>query len=120
MTEIRVSEIPAGATPPAQRFAFDEAVYVLEGRGLTTIWVEGGAKRSFRRLDHGSELRSRPPIKNAVERLANGRELRGARHHRNEDSQVGPRTGLDDRGELRRQSARRFQQQVDAARGGAA
>src|SRR5439155_932582 len=66
-----------------------------------------GAKRSFRRLDHGSELWSRPPIKNAVERLANGRELRGARHHRNEDSQVGPRTGLDDRGELRRQSARR-------------
>src|SRR5687768_4180360 len=31
VTEARVSEIPPGATPRAQRFAFDEAVYVLDG-----------------------------------------------------------------------------------------
>jgi hypothetical protein len=47
VTEARVSEIPPGASPRPQRFAFDEAVYVLDGRGLTTIWIEGGAKRTF-------------------------------------------------------------------------
>ena len=32
-TEARVSEIRPGATTPPLQFAFDEAVYVLEGRG---------------------------------------------------------------------------------------
>jgi quercetin dioxygenase-like cupin family protein len=56
VTEARVTEIPAGATLPPQRFAFDEAVYALEGRGLTTIWAEGGPKRTFEWQDHSMFL----------------------------------------------------------------
>ncbi len=37
VTEARVTEIPAGKTLPPQKFAFDEIVYVAQGRGLTTI-----------------------------------------------------------------------------------
>jgi hypothetical protein len=38
VTEARVTEIPAGATTRPLKFALDEMVYVLQGRGLTTIW----------------------------------------------------------------------------------
>ena len=38
MSEIRVTEIPPGKTLPPLNFALDEVVYVVEGRGLTTIW----------------------------------------------------------------------------------
>jgi mannose-6-phosphate isomerase-like protein (cupin superfamily) len=52
-TEARVSEIPPGATLPAQKFAFDEAVYVVEGRGLTTLWSgDGQGKHSFEWQKH--------------------------------------------------------------------
>src|SRR5436305_9153405 len=47
VTEARVTELRPGATVPPVRFALDEAVYVLEGQGQTTIWAEGGEKRSF-------------------------------------------------------------------------
>ena len=43
VTESRVSEIPPGTTLPPVRFAMDEVVYVVEGRGLTSVW-RGGAK----------------------------------------------------------------------------
>lgn len=36
-SEVRVTEIPPGKTLPRTKFAFDEIVYVVEGRGLTTI-----------------------------------------------------------------------------------
>ncbi len=36
-SEARVTEIPAGKTLPPVKFALDEIVYVVEGRGLTTI-----------------------------------------------------------------------------------
>ena len=46
--EARVSEIPPGKTLPPMKLAIDEVVYVLEGRGLTTVWrKEGEAKRTF-------------------------------------------------------------------------
>lgn len=46
--EARVSEIPPGKTLPPMKLAIDEVVYVLEGRGLTTVWRnEGEAKRTF-------------------------------------------------------------------------
>src|SRR6266508_1085723 len=45
VAEARVSEIPPGATLPANRFAFDEVVYVAEGRGLTTVWGAGDSRR---------------------------------------------------------------------------
>src|SRR6266508_2273165 len=37
VTEARVTEIPPGKTLPPQKFAFDEIVYVAQGRGLTII-----------------------------------------------------------------------------------
>jgi hypothetical protein len=50
--EARVTEIPPGKTLPAIKFALDESVYVLDGRGTTTIWTEGGAKRTFEWQKH--------------------------------------------------------------------
>jgi hypothetical protein len=52
-TEARVSEIRPGATLPPLKFGFDEAVYVIEGRGLTTIWTaDGEQRRSFEWQKH--------------------------------------------------------------------
>src|SRR6476469_6199661 len=39
ITSARVTEIPPGKTLPPLKFALDEIVYVVEGRGLTTIWA---------------------------------------------------------------------------------
>ncbi|MBM2812378.1 MAG: hypothetical protein HW416_3137 [Chloroflexi bacterium] len=36
-SEARVTEIPPGKTLPATKFALDEIVYVVDGRGLATI-----------------------------------------------------------------------------------
>ena len=48
VTEARVTEIAPTKTLPPQRFALDEVVYVVEGRGLTTVWAEGsGPKHTF-------------------------------------------------------------------------
>jgi oxalate decarboxylase/phosphoglucose isomerase-like protein (cupin superfamily) len=47
ITETRVSEIPARGVLPPVRLAFDEVVYVAQGRGATTIWRSGGEKKSF-------------------------------------------------------------------------
>lgn len=46
--EGRIVEIPPGATLPPFKFALDEVVYVLQGRGLTTTWEhENGPKKVF-------------------------------------------------------------------------
>src|SRR3972149_3213477 len=43
-----VTEIAPGKTLPPLKFALDEIVYVLDGRGLTTIWAgEGKPKKTF-------------------------------------------------------------------------
>jgi quercetin dioxygenase-like cupin family protein len=47
VVEARVTEIPPGETLPAWKFVLDEAVYVLEGRGLTTVWASSIPKKSF-------------------------------------------------------------------------
>ncbi len=47
ITETRVSEVPARAVLPPVRLAFDEVVYVAQGRGATTIWSAGGQRKSF-------------------------------------------------------------------------
>jgi oxalate decarboxylase/phosphoglucose isomerase-like protein (cupin superfamily) len=53
VSEGRVQEIPAGKSLPPTRFALDEVVYVLEGRGLTTVSAgEGGPKRTFEWQKH--------------------------------------------------------------------
>ncbi|MEA2640748.1 MAG: hypothetical protein QOF51_2142 [Chloroflexota bacterium] len=56
VTEARVSELRPGATMPPLRFAIDEAVYILSGQGQTTIWAEGGPKRSFEWQAHSMFL----------------------------------------------------------------
>jgi quercetin dioxygenase-like cupin family protein len=50
--EARVTEIPAGKTLPPLKFALDEAVYVLDGRGTTTVWSDKGPKRTFEWQKH--------------------------------------------------------------------
>jgi hypothetical protein len=52
VTEARITEIPAGATLPPLSFSLDEIVYVVEGRGTTTVWSEGSAKRTFEWQKH--------------------------------------------------------------------
>jgi mannose-6-phosphate isomerase-like protein (cupin superfamily) len=47
VSEIRITEIPPGATAQPVTFALDEVVYVVEGRGITTIWAGDGPKKSF-------------------------------------------------------------------------
>ena len=43
-----IQEIAPGETVPPVRFSLDEVVYVVEGRGLTTVWKEeDGTKKTF-------------------------------------------------------------------------
>src|SRR5438270_8009681 len=43
-----IVEIAPGASTTAQRFLFEEALYVLEGQGETQVWHPGGARQTFR------------------------------------------------------------------------
>ena len=53
----RVSEIPPGKSLPPVKFALDEIVYVLSGRGLTTVWAsEGKPKKNFEWQEHSMFL----------------------------------------------------------------
>ena len=45
VSENRVTEIAPAVTLPALEFAMDEAVYVLQGRGLTTVWSTDGSRQ---------------------------------------------------------------------------
>src|SRR5947207_578407 len=48
VSEGRIQEIRPGASLPPLKLAVDELVYVLEGRGLTTVWPsESAAKTTF-------------------------------------------------------------------------
>jgi len=42
-----VCSIPPGESLKPQRHLFEELVYILEGRGATTVWQENGAKQTF-------------------------------------------------------------------------
>jgi oxalate decarboxylase/phosphoglucose isomerase-like protein (cupin superfamily) len=51
--EARISEIPPGKTLPPLKFSLDEVVYVVEGRGVATVWAgEGRPKRTFEWQKH--------------------------------------------------------------------
>src|ERR1051326_5530156 len=56
VTSARVSEIPAGATTKPFKFALDEVVYVVSGRGATNIWYDNSAKKSFEWQQHSMFL----------------------------------------------------------------
>ena len=42
-----VIEIPAGKSLNPQRHLYEDMLYVLKGRGATTIWNDKGAKQTF-------------------------------------------------------------------------
>src|SRR5439155_13682955 len=53
VTEGRVTELGPGQTLTPVRFALDEAVYCLEGRGLCTVWAsENQPKKTFEWQKH--------------------------------------------------------------------
>jgi len=53
ITSATVMEIPPGKTLPAVKFALDEVIYVLQGRGVTTVWTDDrGPKKTFEWQDH--------------------------------------------------------------------
>lgn len=53
----RVVEIPPGESLPPMKLAFDEIVYALNGRGLTSIWPkDGAAKKTFEWQPHSMFL----------------------------------------------------------------
>ena len=56
VSEARVTEILPGQTTAPLKFALDEAVYVAEGRGLTTVWASDGPKKTFEWQTHSMFL----------------------------------------------------------------
>lgn len=42
-----VAEIPAGAQTKPERYMYEEIIYVLSGRGATTVWYEDMPKQTF-------------------------------------------------------------------------
>jgi mannose-6-phosphate isomerase-like protein (cupin superfamily) len=57
VSSTRLTEIPAGETSKPLKFSLDEVVYVVSGRGLTTVWYDGGsAKKSFEWQQHSMFL----------------------------------------------------------------
>jgi len=76
VSEARVSEIAPGVTLPAQRFGFDEAIYVADGRGLTTVWgADGSRRKTFEWQKHSLFLLPH----NRAHQLANAQGDRPAR-----------------------------------------
>ena len=52
VSETRVTEIPAAKSIAPFTMALDEIVYVVEGRGLASIWAEGKPKKTFEWQKH--------------------------------------------------------------------
>jgi len=53
VSSTRLTEIPAGENTRPLKFALDEVVYVIDGRGLTTIWYDdSSAKKRFEWQQH--------------------------------------------------------------------
>ena len=63
-----IAEIPDGAALEPERHMYDEAIFILQGRGLTEVWREGEPKVTFE-WSKGSLFA--PPI-NTWHRLVNG------------------------------------------------
>jgi len=56
VAETRLQELAPGKTMPPARFGMDEVVYVIEGRGLTTLTWAGGQKSTFEWQKHSMFL----------------------------------------------------------------
>ncbi len=61
-------EIPAGKSLKPQKHMFEELIFVISGRGATTIWSDGGKKQTFE-WQEGSLFS--PPLNNRYQ-LFNG------------------------------------------------
>ncbi len=67
-TGIYVQEIPGGGALNPEKHLYLEAIFILEGRGLTEVWQEGSPKVTF---EWGPGSYFSPPL-NAWHRLVNG------------------------------------------------
>lgn len=57
VSSTRVVEIPPGKSLEPMKLAFDEIVYALDGRGLTSLWEKkGGQKKTFEWQPHSMFL----------------------------------------------------------------
>ncbi len=63
-----VAEIPGGGALNPEKHLYDEAIFILQGRGLTEVWQEGGPKTNF---EWGKGCLFAPPL-NTWHRLVNG------------------------------------------------
>jgi len=70
-----VCEIPPGKSLKPERHIFEEMIFVLQGSGATTVWVEGSKKQTFE-WQEGSLFA--PPL-NTWHELHNGRSNESAR-----------------------------------------
>src|SRR5579875_2025234 len=53
VSEARVTEIAPGETLPPYKLAIDEVVYVVSGRGMTSVWGDQPeSRRTFEWQDH--------------------------------------------------------------------
>ena len=53
-TDVYVCEIPPGSQTLPQRHLFEEIIYIVKGRGATSVWQEG----TRRSLSSGDQVRS--------------------------------------------------------------
>ena len=65
---VYVAEIPGGGALEPERHLYDEALFILQGRGFAEVWQEGGPKVTF---EWGEGSLFAPPM-NAWHRLVNG------------------------------------------------
>ncbi len=42
-----ICEIPPGKSLNPERHMFEEMIYIVKGRGATSVWLDGGAKQTF-------------------------------------------------------------------------
>lgn len=63
-----VCEIPPGKSLKAERHMYEEMIFILKGRGATTVWLDGSPKQTFE-WQEGSLFS--PPL-NAWHQLHNG------------------------------------------------
>lgn len=47
VTSMFIAEIPPAGSLQPERHLYEEIIYIVEGRGATTVWVDGGSKRTF-------------------------------------------------------------------------
>lgn len=71
-----ICEIPPGSRLSPQRHLYEEMIYIVSGNGATSVWVEGGEKRTFEW--HEGSLFAIPL--NAWHQHFNGSGMRAARY----------------------------------------